>query len=59
MTLIIGIKCKDGIVLGADGAATLGAMGQRTILQPMKKLEIISSAMVLGVSGPRRIRAEI
>jgi len=52
MTLIIGIKCKDGIVLGADGAATLGAMGQGIILQPMKKLEIISNAIVLGVSGP-------
>ncbi len=63
MTLIIGIKCKDGIVMGADGAATLGAMGQRTILQPMKKLEVISNSIILGVSGPvglgQRFKGEI
>ncbi len=52
MTLIIGIKCKDGIVMGSDGAATLGTMGQRTIVQPIKKLEIISKSIILGVSGP-------
>jgi len=63
VTLIIGIKCKDGIVMGADGAATLGAMGQRTILQPMKKLEVISNSIILGVSGPvglgQRFKGEI
>lgn len=52
MTLIIGIKCKDGIVMGSDGAATLGTMGQTTIVQPVRKLETISNAIVLGVSGP-------
>jgi len=52
MTLIIGIKCKDGIVMGSDGAATLRTMGQSTIIQPTKKLEIISNSIVLGVSGP-------
>ena len=52
MTLIVGIKCKDGIVMGSDGAATLGTMGQTTIVQPVRKLETISNAIVLGVSGP-------
>ncbi len=52
MTLIIGIKCKDGIVMGSDGAATLGTMGQRTIVQPVRKLEVISNSIILGVSGP-------
>lgn len=53
MTLIIGIKCKDGIVMGADGEATMGNMGQSTISQPMKKkLQIIDEKIVLGVSGP-------
>jgi len=52
MTLIIGIKCKDGIVMGSDGAATLGAMGQSTIVQPFRKLETISNTIILGVSGP-------
>ena len=52
MTLIIGIKCSDGIVLGSDGAATLGAMGQFTVRQPTKKLFIHQDCIVVGVSGP-------
>ena len=52
MTLILGIKCQEGIVLGADGAATLGALGQQTVRQLTKKLEIITDCVVVGVSGP-------
>jgi|ERR1039458_8309027 hypothetical protein len=51
MTLIIGIKCTDGIVVGADGAATLGSLGQMTVRQPVRKLECLDS-LILGVSGP-------
>jgi 20S proteasome alpha/beta subunit len=29
MTLIVGIKCKDAVVLGADGAATMARVWQR------------------------------
>src|SRR5690348_1989467 len=52
MTLIAGIKCKDGVVLGADGAATYGVMGQRTIRQPFKKKIKVLKEMVIGTSGP-------
>ena len=52
MTLVVGIKCSDGIVLGADGAATFGALGRTTIRQPTKKLCILKNAAVIGVSGP-------
>jgi len=52
VTLIIGITCSDGIVIAADGAATLGAMGQRTVRQSVKKLTIIDGQVVVGVSGP-------
>jgi 20S proteasome alpha/beta subunit len=51
MTLIVAIKCKDGIVVGADGAATLGALGQFTIRQSTKKLCIVDNCIVIGVSG--------
>jgi 20S proteasome alpha/beta subunit len=52
MTLIIGVKCSDGVVIGADGAATFGnPLGQRTIIQPMAKLQVIQSCIVMGVSG--------
>ena len=52
MTLIVGIKCSDGIVVGADGAATFGAMGQQTIRQSARKLNILSHRIIVGVSGP-------
>ncbi len=52
MTLIVGIKCEEGIVLGADGAATSGVMGQNTIRQTHnKKLKILENSIVVGVSG--------
>lgn len=52
MTLIVGILCDDGVVVAADGAATYGVMGQNTIRQPVKKLEILSNSVIVGVSGP-------
>lgn len=53
MTLIVGIKCTDGVVLGADGAATYGSLGQPTIRQPVEhKLQIRKDCIVVGVSGP-------
>jgi len=63
MTLIIGIKCSDGVVVAADGAATLGYLGQKTALQPFKKLCILHNKIIIGVSGPvglgQRIAGEI
>ena len=63
MTLIIGIKCTDGIVMGADGAATFGDLGTQTIRQPTTKLEVIEKRIIVGVSGPiglgQRITAEV
>ena len=53
MTLIIGIRCSDGIVLGADGSATLGALGTHTARQQsVKKLRIVRQDAVFGLSGP-------
>lgn len=53
MTLIVGIKCQDGLVVGADGAATYGMpFGPSTIRQATKKIEVIGSQIILAVSGP-------
>jgi ATP-dependent protease HslVU (ClpYQ) peptidase subunit len=54
MTLIVGVKCSDGIVLGADSKATYAtAMGQSTITQDtVTKLHIANNRIVIGVSGP-------
>jgi hypothetical protein len=51
VTLIIGIKCKEGIVVASDGAATMGSFNQSTLIQPLKKLTIIDGKVIVGVSG--------
>lgn len=52
MTLLIGIKCTDGVVVAADGATTFGnSLGTRTIRQPSRKLAIVNDRMVVGVTG--------
>ena len=53
MTLLIGVLCEDGAVLGADSAATLGALGNSTISQPVaSNIEVIDGRALMGVSGP-------
>lgn len=64
MTLIVAIRCADGVVIGSDGAATFAPMGQPTIRQPItSKITVIDGSLVLGVSGSigvaQRIAAEI
>jgi 20S proteasome alpha/beta subunit len=52
VTLIIGIKCRDGIAVGADGAATLGTIAENTVQQPVRKLFGVDDELIVGVSGP-------
>ena len=55
MTLIVGVKCADGIVLGADSSATYAtALSQQvTIRQDTKsKLHIALNKVIVAVSGP-------
>lgn len=54
MTLIIGLKCSDGIVLGADGIVT-----SSSIRQAVSKLDIIAGCCVVGVSGPVGLRQRL
>lgn len=63
MTLIVGIRCTDGVVIGADSAATLGALGQQTVQQSYTKVEVIDAKLLMGVSGPvglaQRLEGEV
>jgi hypothetical protein len=64
MTLIVGITCSNGIVMAADGAATLATLsGEMSVRQPTRKLRIIDNRMILGVSGTtglgQRFEAEV
>lgn len=52
VTLIIGIRCTDGIVMAADGAATLGSSGNVTAQQcTLKKLSVFRDQLIVGVAG--------
>ena len=52
MTVIIGWKCSNGVVMGADSAATLGVLGEKTVQEMVSKLAIVKDKLILGVSGP-------
>jgi hypothetical protein len=51
MTLIVGILCKDSVVVAADSAATYGVQGQQTITQLTQKIEIIDGTVIVACSG--------
>jgi hypothetical protein len=52
MTVLVGVRCKDGVVIGADSAATFSD-GQRrhTIEQTVKKISIISGRVIVAGTG--------
>jgi len=55
MTAIVGILCRDGIVVATDSAATfgigIGANLIRTIETPTKKIAIIDDRMIVASTG--------
>ena len=53
MTAIVGIRCKDGVVIGTDSSTTFGdARVLRTIEQPTgHKLEIIDDTLIVTGTG--------
>lgn len=53
MTLIVGIRCSDGVVMASDSAATMGAGLLATIgQQHVTKVRKLGGAMLFGSSGP-------
>ncbi|GEM_PF-6024646 len=52
MTLIVAWKSSDGVVVGADSAATLGTSASQTVKETVTKLYIVKDKLILGVSGP-------
>lgn len=47
MTLIVGIKCADGVVVGADGGVSIPG----GILEPARKLRVLHDELIMGVAG--------
>ncbi len=51
MTVLVGILCKDGVVIGSDSSVTFGAAGGSTIEQRARKIEIIEGSIILAGTG--------
>jgi hypothetical protein len=53
VTAIVGIRCKDGVVIGADSSATFGdGVGRGVIEQSTsRKIEIIGESVIIAGTG--------
>lgn len=51
MTSIVGILCKDGVVIGTDGAVTFVSGQIRTVAQPTEKICIVSNDTIIAGTG--------
>ncbi len=52
MTVLVGVRCSNGVVVGADGSTTFTAGQQKTIEQPTKKkIVIIRDHVIVACSG--------
>lgn len=51
MTVLVGIACDGGVVVGADSSATFAAGHARTIEQTTKKLTIVDDQMIIATTG--------
>jgi 20S proteasome alpha/beta subunit len=51
LTSIVGILCKDGVVIGTDSAATFGCGTVRTIEQPVKKISVLEKKCIVAGTG--------
>lgn len=47
MTILVGVLCHDGVVIGADSATTFSAGQIRTIEQPSKKVHILCNTQIM------------
>jgi 20S proteasome alpha/beta subunit len=52
VTVLVGVRCKDGIVVGSDSSATFGAdRGVKTIEQRAQKIFIVEDKIIIAGTG--------
>lgn len=52
MTILVGIKCEDGVVVAADRAVAVGSdVGQFTVSHLACKIEVLSDTMIIAGAG--------
>jgi 20S proteasome alpha/beta subunit len=51
VTVLVGIRSRDGVVVGADSSATFGDGSRPTIEQSAKKIEIVHGRIIVAGTG--------
>jgi hypothetical protein len=51
LTVIVGVRCSDGIVIGADSAATQAAGNQHLMKMMCDKIFIVANRVVVATTG--------
>jgi len=51
MTVIVGVLCNDGVVIGSDSSATFGDSSHQTVEQQTRKIEIVGDIIVAGTGS--------
>jgi len=51
MTILVGILCQDGVVIGSDSSATFSSPSFPTIEQLCKKIKIIDTRIIIAGTG--------
>jgi 20S proteasome alpha/beta subunit len=51
MTIVVGLLCEDGVVIGSDSSATFTAGEMGTIEQPVQKTFVIKDKVIISSTG--------
>ena len=52
MTILIGVLCREGVIIGADSSATFGPSPQNvTIEQPYQKIDVVGEHVIVAGTG--------
>lgn len=51
VTILVGVLCDDGVVIGADSSATFSAGSVKTIEHPVTKVHVVSNDFIFAFSG--------
>ena len=52
MTLVVGVRCTNGVVIGTDSAVTFGSGHHLTIEQPLRqKIDIVQNRVIVAGTG--------
>jgi 20S proteasome alpha/beta subunit len=52
MSLLVGILCEDGVVIGSDSSRAAPAEGHPAVGQPVRKTHVVGGDVIFAATGP-------